>query len=296
MSDNIKKRAVIALGYFDSVHLGHKKVIAQAVNYAKKIDAITVVFTFKGNLRATLSGGQGSVVYTASEREELIKSIGVDEVFFAPTTRKFLSLGKRAFLNYLNDKYDIVCYVSGEDYRFGKMGKGDVKYLNNYAENNGQSIITVDTLCFEQGKISTTVIKELLFEGKVDRANAILGREYSLSGKVFKDRMVGAKLGFPTINVKPDKEKQTLKFGVYQGSVQFNGLKYKALINYGARPTFGLTEPIVEAHLLDFSGELYGVEVAVCFTRYLREVIKFESQEQLKKQIEEDLKKVKEND
>ena len=135
MSDNTKKTAVIALGYFDSVHLGHKNVISRAVSEAKKLGAITVVFTFKGNLRATLSGGEGSVVYTASEREELIKNLGVDQVFFAPTSLKFLSLGKRAFLNYLNRIYNIACYVSGEDYRFGKMGKGNVEYLYSYAKS-----------------------------------------------------------------------------------------------------------------------------------------------------------------
>ena len=296
MSDNIKKRAVIALGYFDSVHLGHKNVIESAVNVAKKLDAITVVFTFKGNLRAILSGKQDCVVYTASEREKLIKNLGVDQVFFAPTTKKFLSLGRRAFLNHINKEYDIVCYVSGEDYRFGKMGKGNVEYLNSYAKKNGQTVITVETLNFGGEKISTTAIKELLLNGMVEKANSILGREYFVCGKVFSDRQVGSKIGFPTINIKPNKEKQTLKHGVYAGSVSFNGVKYKALINYGARPTFGLNEPLVEAHLIDFSGELYGVEVTVYFEKFIRSVEKFDSIEQLKKQIENDLIKVKEND
>ncbi len=296
MLDSIKKTAVIALGYFDSVHLGHQKVISRAVSEAKKLGAISVVFTFKGNLRAILSGKEDSVVYTATEREELIKELGVDEVFFAPTTQKFLSLGKRAFLNYLNKLYNVVCYVSGEDYRFGKMGKGNVDYLSSYARNNGQEIITVDTQNFGDKKISTTAIKELLLSGMVDKANLILGRKHFVRGTVFRDRNVGSKLGFPTINVKPDKEKQPLKYGVYAGSVAFNGVKYKALINYGARPTFNMNEPLVEAHILNFSGELYGVEVTVFFERFIRNVIKFDNAEQLKKQIEEDLIRVKEND
>ena len=95
-------KTVIALGYFDSVHLGHQSVIKTAKEQAEMFGAKTVVFTFKGNLRATLSGGQGNVVYNACERENFIKDLGVDQVFFAPTSRNFLSMGKLAFLNYLN--------------------------------------------------------------------------------------------------------------------------------------------------------------------------------------------------
>lgn len=296
MLDKLNGRVVIALGYFDSVHLGHQMVIKTAKEQAKKFGAKTVVFTFKGNLRATLSGGQGNVVYNANERENFIKDLGVDQVFFAPTSRKFLSMGKLAFLNYLNKVYDICCYVSGEDYRFGKMGKGDVQYIERYAKRRGQTVKTVDTLNFEYGKISTTVIKELLVNGKIEKANQLLGRSYSVTGTVFADRKVGSALGFPTINLKQEKEKQALKFGVYAGSVAFNGVKRKALINYGARPTFDLEEPLIEAHILNFSGDLYGVKVTVEFERFMREVIKFENKEQLVKQLTKDLEMVKNYD
>ena len=296
MSDKIKQRAVIALGYFDSVHIGHQKVIEKAKETAQKLNAITVVFTFRGNLRATLSGGHDSVVYTASERENIIKGLGVEQVFFAPTSRKFLSLGKLAFLNYLNKIFNVVCYVSGEDYKFGKMGKGNVDYIKKYAYLHGQKSITVDTLNFESGKISTTAIKGLLKDGNVEKANALLGRSYSVSGVVFSDRKVGRSLGFPTINLNAEQEKQRLKFGVYAGSVALNGVKHKALINYGARPTFDLDKPLIEAHILDFSGELYGQTVTVEFEKFVREVIKFESAEQLKAQITKDIERVKNYD
>ncbi len=296
MLDKLNERVVIALGYFDSVHLGHQRVIKTAKEQAEMFGAKTVVFTFKGNLRATLSGGQGNVVYNACERENFIKDLGVDQVFFAPTSRNFLSMGKLAFLNYLNKIYDICCYVSGEDYRFGKRGKGDVQYLERYAKLRGQTVKTVDTLNFEYGKISTTVIKELLTSGKIEKANQLLGRTYSVSGMVFADRKVGSALGFPTINLKQEKEKQSLKFGVYAGSVAFNGVNRKALINYGARPTFDLDEPLIEAHILNFSGDLYGAKVTVEFERFMREVIKFENKEQLIKQLTKDLEMVKNYD
>ena len=124
MSDKVLKRAVIALGYFDSVHCGHKKVIEKAKELANSFNAITVVFTFEGNLKAVLGNQQEKVVFTQLEREKFIKGLGVDEIYFAPVSQEFLSISEREFLDVLNDKYKVVAYVSGQDYRFGKFEIG----------------------------------------------------------------------------------------------------------------------------------------------------------------------------
>ena len=296
MSDKIKKRVVIALGYFDSVHLGHKKVIERAKEEAEKVNAQTVVFTFKGNLKAVLGKDGGKVVYTAKERENFIKALGADEIYFAPVDFNFLSIGRLAFLNMLNRIYDIVCYVSGADYRFGKFGKGSVEDIKRYAKEKGQSVITVDTLNFERGKISTTAIKGFLSDGKIEQANRLLGRPYSVTGTVFKDRCVGSSIGFPTVNIKIEKDKHRIKDGVYVGGVIVDGKNYKAIINYGARPTFNLDEKLIEAHIVDFSGDLYGQNITVNFYAYMREIKRFSNAEQLKSQLNEDLLKVKNYD
>ena len=296
MSDKMKKRVVIALGYFDSVHLGHKRVIESAKEEAEKTGALTVVFTFKGNLKALLSDENEKVVYTPKEREILIKDLGADEIYFAPVDFNFLSMGKLAFLNKLNRAYDIVCYVSGNDYRFGKFGKGSVDDIKRYAQEKGQKVITVDTLNFEDGKVSTTAIKEFLTNGDIKTANRLLGRQYSVTGEVFEDRKVGTTLGFPTVNIKIDDQKHRLKSGVYAGKITVDENEYKAVINYGARPTFGLDVSLIEAHLIGFSGQLYGRELKVRFDDFLRDVKKFDSVEQLKLQIEKDLERVKNYD
>ncbi|MBQ3493406.1 MAG: riboflavin biosynthesis protein RibF [Clostridia bacterium] len=292
MSDNKKKGTVIALGYFDSVHCGHQAVIGKAKEIAQKLNAKTVVFTFGGNLKAVLTDGVDKSVYTTEEREEFIKALGVDEIYFAPVDIDFLSMAKLAFLNYLNRLYDIVCYVSGNDYTFGKFGKGTVKDIERYATEKGQKVFTVDTVDYVGGKISTTAIKGLLTKGDIESVNKLLGREYSITGTVFEDRKVGSALGFPTLNLKIEKDKHLLKDGVYKGFSIIDGVKYPAVINYGARPTFNLKEKLVEAHLIGFSGLLYGKKVKLNFEKYLRDIVKFENEEQLKEQLAKDVKSV----
>ena len=293
MSDKIKVSCVVALGYFDSVHLGHKKVIESARAKAKECGAKTVVFTFKGNLKAAVGSGEEKTVFSTIEREKFIKSLGVDEIYFAPVDVNFLSLGKLAFLNLLNRKYNIKCYVSGNDYHFGKFGKGGVEDIANYAKKHEQDYIIVDTFNLCGQKVSTTAIKKLLDEGDVKAAATLLGRAYSVQGRVFEDRKVGQKLGFPTANVKIDKDKHRLKDGVYAGRVELDGKTYKTVINYGARPTFDLEEKLLETHVIDFNGQLYGKEITLLFDDFLREIKKFGSEEQLKKQLEMDVATVK---
>ena len=200
------EKVVIALGYFDSVHLGHKKVIKNLKKQADLLNAKTVVFTFKGNLRAVLLNQKEKQVYNEKEREKFILDLGVDEIFFAPANDAFLSMSKLAFLNFLNRKYTVVGYVCGKDYRFGKVGKGDVEYLKKYADKRSQTLTVVETENYNGIKISTTEIKKKLSVGDIKGANAFLGRAYSVTGKVFKDRMIGRKIGFPTVNIKIEKD------------------------------------------------------------------------------------------
>ena len=293
MSDKIKNGAVVALGYFDSVHCGHQAVIGKAKEIAEKLNAKTVVFTFGGNLKAVLTDGVDKSVYTKPEREEFINDLGVDEIYFAPVDIDFLSMAKLAFLNFLNRLYDIKCYVSGEDYTFGKFGKGTVKDIERYAKEKGQSVVTVDTLGYGGNKISTTAIKSLLTKGDIESVNNLLGRAYSITGTVFEDRKVGTSLGFPTLNIKIENDKHRLKDGVYQGCSVIDGVKYPAVINYGARPTYNLQEKLVEAHLIGFNGLLYGKTVKLNFEKYLRDIIKFSSEEDLKEQLKKDVDNVR---
>ena len=293
MSDKIKKPTVIALGYFDSVHVGHKKVIESAKAYANKHGLSLTIFTFKGNLKEKLGYPQEKCVYLPIEREKFFMQLGADEVYFAPVSRSFLGMGKLAFLNYINRRYQIKCYFTGTDYRFGSKGKGNVEYLNRYAKNHGQDYVVIDTLNILGKKCSTTAIKEALTLGDIKRANTLLGRNYSVSGVVRRDRHVGTEIGFPTVNIAINRDKFSLKNGVYSGKIDIDGKCYKTVINYGARPTFDLGERLIEAHIVGFSGDLYGKKLTVEFTDFIREIKKFNGKEELIKQLKKDVQGVK---
>lgn len=293
MSDKIKKPTVLALGYFDSVHRGHRTVIEKARRYADEHGATLTVFTFGGNLRAKLNGNNDKAVYSAKERAVLLKGVGADEIYFAPVDFNFLSMGKLAFLNMINRKFNIICYVSGEDYRFGKFGKGTVEDIKRYSNEKGQHYIIAETECFEQRRISTTAIKRLLSMGRVDKANELLVVPYFVTGKVFEDRKVGNSMGFPTLNINIEKDKYRLRDAVYVGHTFVDGKEYKAIINYGPRPTFCLDDKLIEAHIIDFEGNLYGQEITLYFDKYMREIQKFTNIESLKRQLKQDLDAVK---
>lgn len=293
MSGKVLTPTVVALGYFDSVHLGHRKVIEEAKALAAELNVSVTVFTFGGNLRAMLSRRDDKYVYSLEERKAVLKEMGIDNVFVQQVDFNFLSMGKLAFLNWINKKFDIKGYVCGADYKFGKFAKGTVEDLQKHAAANSQILKIVDSVDEGGKKISTSRIKTMLSAGDLKSANALLGRPYSLSGDVVKDRGVGSTLGFPTANLKLEKHKQPLREGVYAGHVFLDGTCYDAIINFGTRPTFGGTDTVIEAHIADFSGDLYGKNITLFFDYYLREIRKFFSEEELKKQLTADLAAIK---
>lgn len=289
MSDSVNTfnctRAVVALGYFDSVHIGHRAVVLNGKKLADELSAELVVFTFSGDLRAAISGAEERHVYTTAERQELLLGLGADRVYFAPVDREFLSTSKRDFLDGLCSEFNVCGLTCGKDYRFGCGGQGDATYLEDYAREKGIATVITDTVLLDGQKVSTTGIKQLLSLGEITLANDRLGSPFFVTGNVESGRKVGRKIGFPTMNVSVDPAKQPLKEGVYAGYSQINGKKYPAIINYGGRPTYGLKELTTEVHLCGFEGDLYGNAQRVYFTAYMRDVKKFDTEEDLKRQL-----------
>ena len=291
MSDN--KKTVIALGYFDSVHKGHVQVMERGKRIAKELCASFSVFTFEGDLKSALGLEDSKNVYLPYEREKLMRSLGAEQVFFAPVDKQFLSLNKTEFLDLINEKFDIAGYVCGKDYRFGKNGEGDTTFLSEYAKSRGQVCSVVEILNELGDKISTSRIKKLLLNGEIDIANNLLGRPFFVSGSVCCDRQVGRTIGFPTVNIKLDSDKFQIKFGVYKGHVFIDGIRFSAIINYGARPTFNLDGCLVEAHIVDFNGDLYNKNLTIYFDEFIRDIKKFSCIEDLKIQLGKDVERVK---
>lgn len=286
-------KVVIALGYFDGVHKGHQMVIEKAKSVAKERGYKVVVFTFGGDLKKITKKNNGGTIYSLEEKTLIINQLGVENIFVAPVSKSFLSKGKLAFLKFLNKNYNVKAYVCGKDYKFGKNG-GDVNFLTLYARQNQQEVFVVKDVFLHGEKISSTIIKEHLKKAKLDTASEMLGHNYFILGKVVSDRHKGSNIGFPTANVKLNGQKCLLKKGVYIGKILVGGTYYKAIINYGNRPTFDLDETLLEAHLIDFNGNLYGKTIKIEFLEFIREIKKFSNEEELIARLNLDLKLAKE--
>ena len=284
-------KIILALGYFDSIHIGHRKIIEKTVALSKKYGVKPALFSFDGDLAKFLGKPSGQV-FTKTEKETILNKLGIDLIVYAPISKEYLSMSKTEFLQQLNDKYDIVGYVCGDDFTFGAKAQGNTNDLTDYSITHNQFLEVISEVSYDKKRVSTTRIKDLLSLGDIKSVNQLLGDDYFISGKVISGRGDGTKIGLPTANLSINAEKYKIKLGVYGGYVYIDGIKYKTVINYGNAPTFDFDKTVLEAFIVDFNGDLYGKEITLYFTDYLRDIIKFSSIDELVIQIEKDIEKL----
>ena len=279
----IKENTVLALGYFDSVHVGHKVLLKNTVLLAKRLKAIPSALIFTGNFK-----GNGEV-FTFTERVKRLENEGIETVVYAELTSEFLSTDANEFLNQLFNSISVVGLVCGEDFTYGKNALGNVKTLSNKCVEKGAELLVLDKVTDVNGeKISTNTIKNLIISGKVNEAKILLGDNYFISGEVVKGKKLGNVIGFPTANVQINKIKTPLKRGVYKTYVILNGVKYKSITNVGTQPTVNGDTEIIETYIDGFSGDLYGQNITIYFVDYIRDVKKFNNVNDLKEQLLKD--------
>ena len=266
------------LGGFDGLHVGHRRLLSRAKQSGLPVGVMTIM------------GGKEGNIFTFAERERIFKESGADFVFELPFA-EIKDLSPTEFLRFLIEKFNPTLFVCGEDFRFGAGALGTPEIIKTSTQVRVEILSLV-----EMGgeKISSRKVKELLEKGEVEKANALLGEEFFLCGKVEKDRQVGRTIGFPTANIAYPQEKFPLKKGVYATKITVDGKEYKGITNYGARPTFDNDKVVTETYLDGFSGDLYGKELKIRFVKYLRGVTKFESVDGLIEQLNKDLKQIRE--
>ena len=269
------------LGGFDGLHLGHRRLLSYAKQSGLPVGLMTIV------------GGKAQEnIYTFTEREAIFRESGADFVFELPFL-EIKDLSAEEFLRKLTAEFHPSLFVCGEDFRFGAGALGTPEMI----KRRGHVRVEVQPLMEMYGKkISSRAIKELLAKGEVEKANVLLGDNFFLLGEVIKDRQVGRTLGFPTANIPYPKEKFPLLQGVYETRVCVNGTMYKGITNYGARPTFDNEEVLTETYLDEFDGDLYGKTLKVEFIRFMRSVQKFAGVEELKTQLQADIRTVRNDD
>lgn len=295
-------RSIITVGTFDGLHRGHQEIVRALKKEARARQGSTTVVTFDPHPQMVLQRPDKppvQILTTTAEKIALLQRENVDRVLVIPFTLEFSRLSSENFVRgILCQRLGLQAMVVGHDHGFGKNREGDFATLQRLGAELGFAVHEVPP--FELGGVtlSSTKVREALLNGEVEKATEYLGREYALSGKVEHGDERGRRLGFPTANLQPSNDSKLAPAnGVYAVWVEIvdsvvahheTAKKYPAMLNIGLRPTFGKLTRMIEAHLLDFSGELYGATLNVYFARRLRNEQKFESSTALVAQLHRD--------
>jgi riboflavin kinase/FMN adenylyltransferase len=285
---------VVALGNFDGVHLGHREVLRRAVEEGRRRDMKVVAATFHPHPRAVLGAGDPPKLLTPlGLRSEMLLRYGADDVWVIPFD---VALSRKTPEQFVKDvligEGGAGVVVVGENFRFGHKAAGHFSDLRRLMRKAGGTAVGVQVRGGEGG-ISSTRIRALISEGRATEAAGLLGRPYVLRGEVVVGDRRGRSIGFPTANVLPGTEAVIPARGVYAGFVRFGEKEHAACTNVGVAPTFGRAESRVEAHLLDFEGDLYGRVVDVSFVERIREERRFSGVDELVGQIRRDVEEAR---
>ena len=277
------KGIAMALGMFDSVHIGHKAVIEGILD----IPARGIVITFDKIPHKTVGA-----VLSDDEKVKKILATGVDTVEIL-CFNEIKEMSPTEFLDMLTKGGKVKRIACGFNYRFGKNAEGDTAFLRRYCEEKGIEYFEAPEVKKNGITVSTTYIKKLLADGKVSEATELLGEPFAISGHVIKGERRGRELGFPTANIKYPDCKCSIKKGVYHVKVRIGMKDYDGVCDIGVRPTFDCETLLAETHIIGFKGDCYGQEIKLSFIEYLREEKKFDSPLALADAIAENVQYVK---
>jgi riboflavin kinase / FMN adenylyltransferase len=289
------KNSVVTTGTFDGVHEGHQIIINRLKQIASEIDGETVLLTFNPHPRMVLfpENKDLKLLNTLDEKIEKLEKAGIDHLIIHPFNKEFSQLSSLDFVrNILVNQFSTKKLVIGYNHRFGKNREGSFKHLKEFGYTYGFEVEEIPAQEVDNVNVSSTKIREALTQGNIKLANNFLGYAYNLVGTVVHGEKIGRTLGFPTANiVVDDKLKLIPAVGVYFVEVDFMEKKYKGMLNIGNKPTLNRhLDRSLELHILEFENEIYDQKISVSFIDKIREEVKFDSLEELKKQLEVDKK------
>ena len=287
----VNEDTAITLGTFDGLHIGHVKIIKQLVKDAKERNLKSVVYTFKNHpLSLNHSIETPSTIFKLDYKKEILEKLGVDILIFLTFDDDQKNIEPNYFIEeILVKKLRMKHLVVGYDYHFGKKAKGNTELLIKSSRKYHYSYDIVDPIKKDYVRVSSTLIRKLLANGKIKDANYYLGRPYSLEGKVIDGEKIGRKIGYPTANLELDNNFAILKPGVYITKTLLDGEFYYSVTNVGFNPTLKQSEFSVETYILDFDQSIYGKHIRVDFYKKIRDELKFKDVEELKEYIRWDV-------
>jgi len=284
----------LTLGSFDGVHRGHQTVLGEMIEAAHKAGVRSAVLTFFPHPKRVLQGLRDRYyINTLEDRETLLAGLGVDLVITHPFNEDIRKIRAADFINQLRETFDMR-QIWGGNFALGYKREGDISFLRRLGSENGFSVHIVESMVqWNERLVSSSRVRNSLSEGNISDVNGCLGRPYSLSGTVVRGDQRGRTISFPTANLAVWEELILPANGVYATYAWIGNQRFLAATNVGVRPTINGGDRVVEAHLLDFNGDIYGQTVRLEFSRYLRPEKKFSGLEALKEQIRTDVVEVR---
>lgn len=283
---------VLTIGTFDGVHSGHSVILDKVCKYAKENGGESVLITFEPHPRKLIFPDQPIDIITPLDKKiELITAAGINHIVVVPFTQEFASLTAKEYVSdFLVKQFNPSAVVIGYDHHFGNDRKGNIELLKSVQEQYGFDVVEIPAQLIKDAAISSTKVRKAIATGAVKEAATMLGRNYTLSGKVTKGAQLGRTIGYPTANIVPNHMEQIVPDnGVYAVRVNYNGNVYGAMLNIGYRPTVS-DEPVlhIEAHIFDFAQDVYNEQLELEFIARLRDEQKFNSLDELKWQLSKD--------
>jgi riboflavin kinase/FMN adenylyltransferase len=281
----------LTIGSFDGIHLGHRKILDATAGVAAELgDGTIAVMSLTPHPREFFSPGNAPNILTGNhQKEALLEAAGVDFLFYLPFDATVANMDRQEFLEEIVlRRCHARALVVGHDFAFGRGAGGNYEYLQEVAPQYNLDVRQVPPLIIQGERVSSTVIREYILQGELDRVETFLGRRYSLVGEVQRGRGMGRKLGFPTANVAPHNNALPAH-GVYVGEAILQGERHQAAVNIGIAPTIRHDKPMVEAFLLDFERDIVGESIEIVFHKRLRPEKKYDSLDALIEAIHADV-------
>ena len=281
----MSEKKILALGFFDGVHMGHQALLKACVELAEQNHVQPGAVTFEIHPDGQVTGTTPCLINTLADRQRLLKQFGMEAVIVLPFNREVKAMPWQDFLQMMVQQHQAAGFVCGEDFRFGHQGQGNAKILQQYCQEHGMTCVVVPEQKLEDVVVSSTHIRHLMETGHMSKAVRYLGHPHVLTGTVVHGHQLGRRLGIPTANLMLPKELLVPMFGVYACVTVIDGKRYPAVTNIGTRPTVAGIGITVEPWILDYSGDLYGREITLEFYQFIRPEQKFSTLEEMQQEI-----------
>ena len=281
------KPSIVTIGTFDGIHEGHTSLLTNMIN--NKNNLIPIVISFNKSPKDIINKKNSKMIFELNEKKKIIQEIGIEKIIDIDFNQEIQELNCKDFIEILKYSLNMEVLILGEDTLLGKDRKGYQNGLIEILNSFGSKLIPIPNKKDIKSKISSSQIKKSISDGDIEKANLLLGRKFFIKGKVIEGAKIGASLGYPTANIQYNDDLVIPKDGVYKTETHVDGETYLSATSIGDNPTFNGSEKTIETFIIDFEEDIYNKDIEVSFLEFIRDQIKFNDVESLKKRISDDI-------